>query len=829
MVLLYVIYFWSGVAALTMQVVWFKQLQFVLGSSTLSVSVSVASFFFGLSTGSFVGGRLAERLGHPLRAYAGLEVLLAATAVGVTLFLRSWATWVSILGDLLAPGSATALPVSVAVSFAALLPATMLMGATMPVMARWLVDQPATIAARVGELYAVNTLGAATGCAVVGYIGIAVLGVTGSALAAAGVDVMVGLAALGLSAGVGEHRGREVADPTESLPVDHPIVLGAVFATSGFVAIAYEVLWFRVLLNYSGQSVYAFSGMLTVYLLGLVTGSVICARWLAPRKELLLPAFALSQVLLAALAMVSVAVLGRARLLTQLAPPFLTDTSSWLGESPSFLLLCVLVVFPPTVVLGVTFPIASELTIRGLKGLSARLGALYAANTLGGVAGSLATGFILLPWLGSFASFVVMSALNVLLAVVTVASQSSLRRDRARIRQVALGAIVLCVGYGALGPQWLRAALSAFEGARVLEFAETRDATYTVLEYPEFGRYQQIVVNGKSYANNRPEGHRYMAGLAHIPTLLHPAPRSALVICIGTGTTVGSLTMWPDLERITAVDLSLEVFRFAPYFSERMNHRYYADPRVRMVVADGRHFLLTSHETWDVMTFEPPPPHDAGIVNLYSEDFYSVAKGHLAPGGILAQWVPVDIERGEVWRQMMRALLHSFPHVSLWVTNRMEGIAIASNQPLAIDMGELSRRMRTEGVRQDLGAIGITSAAHLLGTFVAADATLAKLVGPGVGVTDDYPTIEYHSLLPFSPVTFDDLIGGSVPVTGVLTGPSDPSELARGRQVVESIWREHEASIRGDKAAQERWIAEGLALEPNNAYLRFLRVLNFRR
>jgi spermidine synthase len=474
------------------------------------------------------------------------------------------------------------------------------------------------------------------------------------------------------------------------------------------------------------------------------------------------------------------------------------------------------------VALGISFPVASELTSRGLTRLSARIGALYAANTLGGVLGSLATGFLLLPWLGSFESFAAMSVANVLLAGVTIASQSSLRRDRAQIRHVGLALVVVAAGYGVLGPRYLRGALSNFTGATVLEFAETRDATLTVLEYPEYGKYQQLVVNGKSYANNRPEGRRYMAAMAHLPLLLHGDPRSALIVCIGTGTTAGALTTWPSLERITAVDLLPEVFRFAPYFSERINHRFYADARVRQVVADGRHFLLTTAERWDVVTLEPPPPHDAGIVNLYSEEFYAVVRQHLAPGGVLAQWVPVDIGRGEIWRQMMRALLHAFPHVSLWVTNRMEGIAIASDRPLAIDVGELARRMQTATIRGDLDAVGVTSAAHLLGTFVAADEALARLVGGGAGVTDDRPTLEYHNLVPIGPVTFDELIAGSEPVSQRLVGAYDPAELARGRRVVEAIWRAHEAYTKGEAAAVDRWIAKGLALEPRNAYLRFL-------
>jgi spermidine synthase len=212
-------------------------------------------------------------------------------------------------------------------------------------------------------------------------------------------------------------------------------------------------------------------------------------------------------------------------------------------------------------------------------------------------------------------------------------------------------------------------------------------------------------------------------------------------------------------------------------------------------------------------------------VNLYSEDFYGVVKQHLASGGILAQWVPVDFARGEIWRRMMRALQHSFPHVSLWVTNRMEGIAIASDHPLAIDVGELAQRMQSPGVGQDLHEIGITSAAHLLGTFVAADTDLGRLVREGPGVTDDYPTIEYHNLIPVGPITFDDLVSGSEPVSREVVGPKDPAQLATGRIVVEAIWRAHEASVKGDSAAMKRWIATGLALEPDNQYLEFLRSL----
>ena len=191
----------------------------------------------------------------------------------------------------------------------------------------------------------------------------------------------------------------------------------------------------------------------------------------------------------------------------------------------------------------------------------------------------------------------------------------------------------VCAGTWILGPHYLAEAQTTFEEAELLAFRETRDATFVVLGYQSevTGAYQQLLVNGWSYANNAMPGRRYMATLAHLPALLHRDPRSALLGCIGTGTTVGGLTLHPELRKIVAVDLSEAVFDFAPLFVP-LNHGFHLEPRVEKVVADVRHYLLRSSQTFDVITFEPPPPHDAGVVNLYSREFYALAKRRLARG-----------------------------------------------------------------------------------------------------------------------------------------------------------------------------------------------------
>ena len=262
----------------------------------------------------------------------------------------------------------------------------------------------------------------------------------------------------------------------------------------------------------------------------------------------------------------------------------------------------------------------------------------------------------------------------------------------------------------------------------------------------ETGAYQQLLVNGWSYANNAPPGRRYMATLGHLPTLLHPHPRSALIGCIGTGTTVGALTLHPELQKIAAIDLSKAVFDFAPLF-QPLNHSFHLQPRVNRVVADVRHYLLRSDQKFDVITFEPPPPHDAGVVNLYSREFYALAKRRLAEGGVVAQWMPLDFSRQALPRMMIRTMMAEFPYVSLWIPNRMEGVAIGSMEPLRVDVGEWRRRMSAPQLRDDLAAIGFRSPVDVAVTFVAADRALSDFIGDGPIVTDDRPRIEVLQFL----------------------------------------------------------------------------------
>ncbi len=825
------IFFASGAASLALQVVWFKQLQFVLGSSTLSVSVTVASFFFGLSVGSAVGGRVADIVARPLRVYGFLELGLALVSIGATAFLSHWSTWTGWMSPMLDLDSSVRLPLIVVLSLATLALPTMLMGATLPFLVRFLTRSQAELTNQIGLLYGFNTLGAAVGTLVVGFILIGLLGVTGSSLFASTVYACVG----GFSLLTARHEHPLRMEERDQEPTHAKKSAGGattlliwIFACSGFVSIAYEVVWFRFLTNISTSSVYAFSGMLGTYLIGLVIGALVCARFLASHKDQLLRYFALVQLGIAVAATLTLATLGKATTFHALLSPMIAGlvpvrVQMLMGDDVSFFFTCVMALLLPTTLIGISFPLASELTATRMSAMGRRIGALYALNTMGGVLGSLAAGFVLIPYLGSQWALTALIVINILLFITIAASRPGLLASLWRQGAMALG--VVLISFLLFGPHYLERQLTAFEGAKVLELRESREATFAVLEYEDAaaGRYQQLVVNSKSYASNRPEGRRYMAAMAHYPVLLHTGPsETAVVICIGTGTTVGALTTHEELQSIYAVDLAPPVFDFARYFVP-INRRFYENPKVHMVVADGRHYLLGTSNTFDVITLEPPPPHDAGVVNLYTEEFYALAKLKMRRGAVLAQWVPLDMARGALSKMILAAMLKQFKHVSLWVPDRMEGVAIASDEPLQIDRDMLARRMSAPSVADDLTAIGLRSPEDLLATFVAADGALAAYLGDTPSVTDDRPRIEYHNFYPLEAIRVRDLMRLREPVERYLTtGASENGRLDVARNVVEAIWDEHEASVDGDVSAARSAVREALKLEPNNMYLRFL-------
>ena len=320
-----------------------------------------------------------------------------------------------------------------------------------------------------------------------------------------------------------------------------------------------------------------------------------------------------------------------------------------------------------------------------------------------------------------------------------------------------------------------------------------------------------------------------MNALAHLPTFLHANPQNCLVACIGTGTTVGSLTTHPSLTDIYAVDLSKEVFEVALHF-EPINHSFQTNDHVHQIATDARHFLLTEQQLYDVITFEPPPPNDTGVVNLYSREFYALAKKRMSDDGVIAQWIPLDLERKVLPRMMIRSMMDEFPHVSLWISNRKEGIAIGSMHPLKIDLDNWRERMQIPTIQTDLAAVGVHTAEDLAAMFLMAGDTLEQFVGPVPSVTDNHPRIEYHNFYRREKMTCSEILDHQEPVEKYFVAPSyDREVLSDAKEVMTAILMEHEATDDDRHHEARQHLDTALRAAPQNSYLKYLSAVNHKK
>ncbi|MCO4745920.1 MAG: fused MFS/spermidine synthase [Proteobacteria bacterium] len=817
---IYAVFFASGVASLMCEVAWFKQLGLSLGGNTVTASVVIACFFGGLATGSLLVGSRSDKWARPLRMYGLLELALGVVSFGTTQLLAAWPSWVGWFRPFMSLDSATALPVKVLLALGAMLPATILMGATLPILARYLVRAKTDLAEKIGFLYGLNTLGAAVGAAAMGLVLIGSFGVLTAASMASLLYIAIGVVALWLARDEAvlpvEAAGAVDAEP--SAADRQAMTLLAVFAASGFLALGYEVLWFRLLMYSAANTVYSFSTMLSTYLLGLVAGSFACARWLAPHKDKLLANFARVQLGIAVAALVSLGVASQSKVILH----YLGYSPLRAGGMVPLVITTLLVLLPPTTLIGLSFPLASELTVQRLSRLGSRVALLYALNTYGGVLGSLVAGFVLLPLLGAQSAFTLLALGNLALFAVLYATQNELRSVPGLRREAGLTAATCLVILLAYGPGYLRESQSRYDG-EVLVYKETDDATFVVLKYEDehAGTFQSVVVNGTSYANNRPEGRRYMSLLAHLPMLLMPEPEETVVICVGTGTTIGAASIHDRKKRVWAVDITRHIFGFAPYFVP-VNHSFHTNPAVEMVASDGRHFLQVSDTRFDVLTFEPPPPVEAGVVNLYSQEFYELADARLDSDAVVAQWIPFHQGFEEIHRMLIRTMMEVYPHVSLWVPGNYEGIIIGSHHPLQIDHEALRLRMEEADVKEDLRKVGVESVDDLLATFISADEDLAAFVGDAAVVTDDRPRVEHFLRYENKPFRMAQPLAHRTPLESVLTAPHPDAEaMGQSQKVMELLWAARDFTMQDDDKSALPLLIEARRLAPTNTFVQF--------
>jgi len=714
----------SGCAALIYEVVWFQLLQQVLGSSAVSLGVLLGTFMGGMCAGSLALPRLVGRARHPLRVYAAVELgigicgllaLLVVPAVG--------RVYTSLVGHGL-PG----ILLRALVAAICLLPPTFLMGASLPAIARWVQTTPRGVS-WMGFFYAGNIAGAVAGCLLAGFYLLRVYDMVTATFAAVLLNALVAAAGWLLAAKVAYQPEPEPAQEA-ALTVHRPAPSTAVFLViglSGFSALSAEVIWTRLLSLMMGASVYTFSILLAVFLTGLGIGS---AAGSAIARETLRPRFALGLCQL----LLSGAIAWTAWIVARSLPYWPINPT--LSSGPWYIFQMDLArafwaMLPATILWGASFPLAVAAAAGPGQDPGRLIGRVYAANTLGAILGATGSGMLLVPWIGTQHSQQVLVATAAIAAAISFWPSLRLQfGSRQQVPRIAVAgvaaAVVVALVVTLPGIPWMviaygRHVATSSSSAQVLYVTEGMNASVAISRWEDGQR--MFHVSGKVEASSEPHDMRLQRMLGHLPALIHPQPRSVLVVGFGAGVTAGSFVTYPGIERIVICEIEPRIPPTAARYFQREQHDVLRDPRVTVVYDDARHYILTTRETFDIITSDPIHPWVKGTATLYSTEYFNLCRRRLNPGGVITQWVPLYESDFPTVKSELATFFEVFPNGTIWA-NDVDGsgydtVLLAANGPLRIDAAAIERRMRTESswISASLGEVGFFSATDLLATY----------------------------------------------------------------------------------------------------------------
>ena len=747
----------SGAAALIYEVVWTRLFTLQMGHGIAAASTVLAAFMGGLAVGAAVAGRVGGRLSphQALKAYAGLELTIGALALLLPFAITALQPLLMNAYADGAGGAAFGL-LRLATSVLVLAAPAAAMGATFPIASRWIVRRAGTAAQDAGALYAANTLGAAIGAVLAGFVLIPALGLNGSTWVAVLLNVLAagGAIALGRSvpasqldvpAAAESSRRRHPETPAPA-GTNSPWLAAAALGVSGFASLSLQVVWTRLLVQILGPTTYAFSMVVAIFIVGLAGGAAIGSRLSAGARR---PLIGLATCLLvsiglslAAASLVDWALLAMAEIVAR--PDYRFDDVLYRGTVVVTGLL-----LPMTIAFGAAFPFAVAVASGRDEAVTENLGRIYAVNTLGAIAGALLTGFVLIPQLGLHTTIRGIATAVALTAVALLAASG-----RARGRGVALVVAALVVAAASMLPQWDRLLLTsgAYKYAAALRgpSLETalragdllwyREGSTGTVSVRQLAGTVSLAIDGKVDASNAGDMLTQRL-LAHVPLLLHPDPKRAAILGLGSGVTLGSALTHP-LTDVTVLEISPEVVEASRFF-ENENHRALADPRTRLVVGDGRTHLMWGRGQFDVIVSEPSNPWMAGIASLFTREFFEGARARLAPGGVLCQWAHTyDISNDDL-KSIVATFLSVFPDGTMWLVGDADVLLVGSTGRLDDHIAGIEQAWTRPGVAADLATVGVRSPFSVTSLFVAQGPALAAWVDGAPLQTDDRSQLEY--------------------------------------------------------------------------------------
>ena len=724
------IFFLSGIAGLIFETLWFRLAGLSLGNSVWSASLVLAAFMGGLTLGNGLVARFHSRIAQPIKLYARLELAIGIGSFLVVLTLPRLSVALGPLFAIVADTPWLLNSARLGSAFVLLVLPTTAMGATLPLLTEALSRASPSFGATLGKLYGWNTLGAMLGAIGTEAVLVRLFGIASTGLIAMLLNIAAGALALRLA-------NEPVVAPAPAAPSTrfsartYRYLLVALF--SGAVMLALEVVWFRfLLLTYTGTGL-TFSVMLAIVLAGIGLGGLAAGR-LAERVEQChgwLPHVT--------------ALCGLLVVATYYGFDMFTAQQSHTNPTlPTFVGFALFLMLPVSLLSGAAFTLIAHALKQELGGSMRTTGVVALWNTVGATAGSLAAGFVLLPTLGMERSLFALAAAycGTALLVPAAAAAAGKWAVRSAWGTIALAAIALALfPFGLMETSYFNIVKRVLPEEKLIATREGLTETMRYYRRDIFGapQYYRLVTNGYSMSGTTVAGKRYMKLYVYLPVALQADMREALLISYGVGSTAKALTESAGLRHIDVVDISREILEMSSVVYADADNPLH-DPRVDVHVEDGRFFLATRSRKYDLITSEPPPPKVAGVVNLYTQEYFQAVRDHLTPNGRTSYWLPVHALQPLDTLAIIKAFCNVFEDCTLWDGEELEWMLMGGNGPSdRVSADTFTAQWRDERVRSELVALGFELPQQMGALFMGDAPYLAQLTGKVPPVTDNYP------------------------------------------------------------------------------------------
>ncbi len=765
-------FFVSGVAGLVYQVAWARYLALFLGHTSYAIVAVLVAFMGGLAVGNAMLGPVADRVEKPLALYGWLQLGITAYALIFPWYYEfCHDLYITVAKGLGSGGGTPLLLLKFAFSFLTILVPTAMMGATFPVLTRFVTRTLAELRERVAELYFINSLGAVAGCLVADFWWIPEFGLELAIYGAGLLNFAAGVVALGVSRAILEGAPSEASSlPAPVSPSDEVFtardlkIATVAIGLSGFVAMLYEVAWTRLLGLALGSSTHAFSIMLMTFISGIAAGALIVAR--SKRIRNTMAAFGWAELALAGTVLLSM-------FTYELLPFWFAKLANLLARRPESyplyegiqFFICFIVMFIPALCLGMTLPLASRIATAEVAKTGRSVGRIFAVNTIGTVLGAAVTGLLLMPTFGLATTFAIGFVLNAGIGLLILG-----REHLGRINgPVVAGGVAAAVGVAF-------AAHAHFEPLWRASFTQgvwrVRDRIGTFKQFRENGsRYRfnyykdgagstvalhhmqnvpndlALRVNGKTDASSGDTGTQLLLG--HLPCLLRPEATNALVVGLGSGMTVGAVLRHTNVLSAQVVEISPEIAEAAPLFGAFNDHAL-KNPRCHVAIEDAKSFLKTTGQKFDIIVNEPSNPWMAGVASVFSLEFYESCRDRLAKDGVVAQWVQVYETSDATLQTVVKTFGSVFPHISIWYSQAGDLILIGTVEKPVFDPVKMVQRMSDPRVAADLRRGGFSEPLSLLARQVTSPENTMLLPRADTMLHSDFfPILEYMSQVGF--------------------------------------------------------------------------------